>query len=560
MNKVYLGFVLFITSILMSCNFSDSAEKPFNYLPFQSEEGGKWGLISLDGKILFEEEFKNQPTCPYYDRFMVLNKDSLWEYYTVEEKPRKIGKEYQYGTDFSKCGVAVVARPGKNIEVIDLEGETVFDLNKFEGHKVVWVGNFSKNGLSGIITEEGLFGCINSEGQTVLKPGYCDITIGQNCIVAVDVKDIKSWNRHHASVKRLVFNERGDKIAELPANKYEEIYPLEGYLVAKVVEGKDTIEGIMDTKGEWVVKPEKNMVDIRDIRKEYFIYSDGESVGMKDFKGNLVIRPKYYDIKFTLNDNRLVAIDGDNYESARRKIIDYDGKQVGNETYDGCYFGAFDDFTIVQVSKNNYTAIDKDGNELKNVPEIFNVDCSDIDSEVRTQEVNVKDLINRLKITENGIDDLSIGMSVSEVHKHGVATCDSLITKYRIPSIPEPYYYSSIDNREEVNEIKYGRFVENTDVCIDFVFEHGVTTYKNDKVVFSNAKSGALMVVFDTEKIHMLDIYKALRNKIEKFGTVIDENEKVCNIKGKVYSYHLTYRVRNILDSEIAEVILIYYK
>ena len=539
MKKLYCGLGLLVTVLLASCSLSSEKEVKYNYLPFQAEEDGKWGMISLDGKVLFKAEFKNMPSTPYYDRFMVYNKDSLLEYYTVEAKPRLIGKEYQQGTDFSKCGLAVVARPGKTIEAIDREGNVVLTLSTFEGHKVVAASSFNDVGLAMVVTEEGFYGCINSEGKTVLKPNYCSIGIGNDgYIVGIEMKNASDWYKNHSSVKRIIFNEKGEQITELAANKYEGILDSdEGYFRVSVVEGKDTIMGIMNPNGEWVVKPAKNVRSINDIHNGYFTYYDGESVGLKDFEGNQVIRPKYKQICFTANNNRLVAFDGDDVDNLRRKILDYEGNQIGSDTYKGCFYEPFDDYTIVHVSKNNYTSIDKDGNEQKNVPELYNVDVMPVYNVVRNQEVDIEELVRRLKITEEGLDQMTVGMSVSDVHQHAISTSDSIMTNIRNIGTPEEYH----KNNPTWYSIEYGRFIENTVVNIRTWFQQPITKLENNKPVFNNGKSFILQAFIPTKLAYLksieTDIYKALRQKFEKFGSVTQENENACIIKGKSHTY-----------------------
>ena len=539
MKKLYCGLVLLVTVVLASCNLSSEKEVKFKYLPYQAEEDGKWGMVGLDGKILFEGEFKNMPSIPYYDRFMVYNKDSLLEYYTAEAKPRMIGKEYQQGTDFSKCGLAVVARPGKAIEAIDREGNTVLELNKFEGHQVIAVSKFNEVGLAMVVTEEGMYGCVNNEGKTILKPNYCTIGIGNDgYIIGVEMKNASAWYKSHASVKRLIFNEKGEIVTELAANKYESIFDSdEGYFRVIVVEGKDTIMGIMNPKGEWVVKPAKNVISIHDIHNGYFTYYDGESAGLKDFEGNQVIRPKYKHISFTANKDRLVAFDGDDPDNVKRKIIDYEGNQIGTDTYKGCFYEPFDDYTIVHVSKNNYTSIDKDGNEQKNVPELYNVEPMPVSNVVRNQEVDIEELVSRLKITEEGFDKMTLGMTVTETHKHAISSCDSVMANTRTFGTPGEYYKVSSQHYN----IEYGRFIENATVICRAWFQDPIVKMENGTAVFNNGKSYVFQAFIPTYLSHLKaidsEIYKAIRQKLEKFGSISKENDNACVIKGKIHTY-----------------------
>jgi len=111
--------------------------KDIQYLPFQAEEGGGWGLISPDGEVLFADEFKEQPTIATNDRFFVKNSDGLWEMYTATEKPQKVGDEYVSICTFARgCDVTPAVRKDKGVEFIDKDGNVKFKFDEVNGKKL----------------------------------------------------------------------------------------------------------------------------------------------------------------------------------------------------------------------------------------------------------------------------------------------------------------------------------------------------------------------------------------------------------------------------------------
>lgn len=77
MNRKILSFLLvtMFTIVLFSCSKTENGNVEF--IPFQETADGQWGMISMDGKVLFKEEFKNKQTnhrkrwkilCPYKRR------------------------------------------------------------------------------------------------------------------------------------------------------------------------------------------------------------------------------------------------------------------------------------------------------------------------------------------------------------------------------------------------------------------------------------------------------------------------------------------------------------
>ena len=61
MNRRNLSFlvVAMLTMMFFSCSKTENGN--VEYIPFQETADGQWGMISLDGKVLFKEEFKNKP-------------------------------------------------------------------------------------------------------------------------------------------------------------------------------------------------------------------------------------------------------------------------------------------------------------------------------------------------------------------------------------------------------------------------------------------------------------------------------------------------------------------
>ena len=71
MKKLHIFLSLLLTLLASSCTKKSTVE----FLPFQSEEDGRWGLISPKGEVLFTEEFEREPTVARNGRFMVRDKD-----------------------------------------------------------------------------------------------------------------------------------------------------------------------------------------------------------------------------------------------------------------------------------------------------------------------------------------------------------------------------------------------------------------------------------------------------------------------------------------------------
>ena len=127
-------FAVILPLPLNSCS-GGSGRSKVEYIPFCETKDGQWGMISPDGKILFKEEFDNEPTFAREGRFFVRNDKGLWEMYTAEAKPKKIGGEYTSASSFDN-GRAVVAEADEPVKIIDTDGKTVKKLDRID-NKVV---------------------------------------------------------------------------------------------------------------------------------------------------------------------------------------------------------------------------------------------------------------------------------------------------------------------------------------------------------------------------------------------------------------------------------------
>ena len=100
-----LTFVLLITS----CG-KEQTSNNITGIPYKETTRGMWSMISPDGEVIFTEEFDNEPSMAKEGIFKVRNGKGLYEYYTAEKKPQKIGAEYKDCTLFTD-GKALATEP-----------------------------------------------------------------------------------------------------------------------------------------------------------------------------------------------------------------------------------------------------------------------------------------------------------------------------------------------------------------------------------------------------------------------------------------------------------------
>jgi len=107
-----------IAMLIVGCN-GDKTDESFpkvTHLALQTEKDGKWGLIGVDGKILFENELIRRPSYAVNGVFRIREYDAqkgidVLKYYWAEEKPKLLGNQEGYvgGGMFSENLLPVVS-------------------------------------------------------------------------------------------------------------------------------------------------------------------------------------------------------------------------------------------------------------------------------------------------------------------------------------------------------------------------------------------------------------------------------------------------------------------
>lgn len=354
------------TALLASCNMGGS---DIQYFPFQTEEDSEWGLISPNGKVLFQEEFKESPTVVKHDRFWVQNKNQEWELYTAEEKPQRVGKRYEQACGFNAEVAPVVKKDAKKIDFINTDGEVVFTISKFGGKPVVACSNFNEG--YAVVMNTKYYGVINTKGETVIEPDYAAIGLpSDGKIVAIHKKYEEKPDEGNYTVLAL----NGETISTFSAKKMEIIVPVfvDGKLIAaERKDGERVGMGIIDAQGEWVLKPSKKIKSIDDLKGGNLIYYDGDNYGVMSLEGNVVIRPKYASLAFADESGKLLFAKKNNGDD-EYKLIDLEDNQVGNDRWrDFLMFRSNN--TFVKDSKKSWTIINTRGEEQEKEADIYNV-------------------------------------------------------------------------------------------------------------------------------------------------------------------------------------------
>ena len=383
--------------LLFSCDSHNGIK--VSYLAFKVDEKDRWGLIDQNGNILFENEFQEKPVAVLNDRFFVKNNKGLYECYTAEEKPKKVGKEYVSILAFVE-DVTPVVEKDQPISFIDKSGKTVFTFDKFENKVVMAITNFSE-GLAVFQTEDELCGYVDTKGRVVIKPQYKEaIGFSENIALVTD-KD----------GKRFAIDHKGQKLFDL---KSSQLFIDQSYHNDMLIYyTEDNFEpGCLNRKGEKVISPSSKFSTIGLFEGEVASVREGEYWGFINKKGDMLIRAKYQNVGFYNSEFACVQ------DKDKIGIIDYNGETLCDFKYDevlSFYNGKY----AYAKSHNYYVLIDKTGKEINKKEYAIIEDYSQPTNFIESDYLDYEAMLRKdLNIGINGVDGVDFSDTPEIVFNH----------------------------------------------------------------------------------------------------------------------------------------------
>ncbi len=220
------------------------------------------------------------------------------------------------------------------------------------------------------VYENGKFGVINNEGETVINPEYTEIVLIPNKDVPIFICTY-DLNDQDGTYKTKVINQKNEEIFKeyskveaidnfdskqniwyeddvlrvekdgkyglinfegkevLPCD-YDEITALKGVTNNLLVK-KDGEVGLVNEKGQTIVNTEyKDIKTLKEgYKNEYIIVNDNNQYGIISTTGTVIIEPKYEDVKY-LNNSEMFAIK----DAGVWKLINKDNQILIDGGYD----------------------------------------------------------------------------------------------------------------------------------------------------------------------------------------------------------------------------------
>lgn len=366
--KQFLG-IMILPLCLISCgSSSNSGIVEYNYLAVQVEDGDNWSIMDSSGKVVVKEEYSPKdeisiitPSGVYWVKSGI---DDKFRLYSIDSPKKPItSEEYTYVTIFID-GKAFVSDGENPIQVIDTKGNVKKKLPR-EIRCVVAFDNVVSDMIA-YVDKNSNFGYLDTDGNIVIEAQYDEAWSFSDGVALVSKKDDKS-NKYYiigengkvkgevdldryeviqynpiftegklavkekADYNKLLYLGRDGKVALELSKKYEDCGYYSNYFGGyAVVEDKDGNEGIINDKGEFVIRMGK-YDHLYNLKNGTFIVGNigaKGKYGIVDGEDNVIIDADYSGGLLLMLGENYVMQDGSDY-----LLVDANGNEIKNSQF-----------------------------------------------------------------------------------------------------------------------------------------------------------------------------------------------------------------------------------
>ena len=410
--KLFKSFVLPVVGLLLSaglasCSSSNAANKEIenvDLVPVTTSKNGKWSMINEDGDIVYDAEFKNMPTASYNGLFSVEEGKGYTVYKVGGKIPEQVRDlENLKSVGYLEDGLMPVTFPGKRIALVDEDGNAKFELNPIKGSEIISCAPGYSDGLLLVKTEDGKYGFVDTNGKVVVNPEYEEAYNFSEELALVVMRD-KSYNKLWSVI------DKSGKVKFKIKDGYDLLsrFYKEGYIVAR----KDDRIFMINEKGV-ETKLSSKVENVYDYNDKFIIFSDEvNGVGVIDFNGEIIIRPKYNEIIFSNDGDFLVKKDVVQKEYAK---INTNGDEIG-DIIDFELIKSFGKFGYF-VKEGKTKVLVSDDFERKGKEEFYEVNLEIDRGLISSDYIDVDEIAEIMVKMINGdrVGNLQLGSSASEI-------------------------------------------------------------------------------------------------------------------------------------------------
>lgn len=285
-KKTLLLILLLEICVVSMTSCDNSGMTNIRYVAAKLVDSDMWSIVDVkNGEIIHLDEFKSQPSAIVNGRFCVKNESGLYDYFSVDNVKKPINSEsYLHATAFTENGVALAVLKGKGISIIDRKCETVANLD----NSIVSAYGF-ENGYAKVSDDNDRLGYINEKGEIVIKPKYDRAYNFSSDGVAIVGKEIND-----STTKYFAIDTNGKQLFSFSTNEYADFGVFNnGYLPVQKKNGDVILIDKTGKKNHSIGKWKGFVPYWLGYNDGVIVFMDGDAYGLKNEKGEIVIRAKY---------------------------------------------------------------------------------------------------------------------------------------------------------------------------------------------------------------------------------------------------------------------------
>ena len=290
----FMGLMLGLVLLLSSCGGSGQDVK---YIAVKTVDSELWSIMDVKtGEIVHKDEFKSSPSTIHGDVFWVMNAEGKYDVFKVGNVTKPINSEpYKYISTFDDDGYALATKSGQAITIIDESCNVIAELPS----NIVRAEAFI-NGYSLITDTQDQKGFMDHTGKIIIDPKYDNARDFYDGVAIVGMKASDDVCNYSA------IDTKGTVLFTFTSGDYDGFSHFSEGMLAVSSDEQVFLIDKQGNKGIQVGKNNEYEVYNAELKKGMIVFSDGSSYGLKDSKGEVLIRPKY-DALGVLENGYLLA-------------------------------------------------------------------------------------------------------------------------------------------------------------------------------------------------------------------------------------------------------------
>lgn len=350
MRKSFINAAIAAVTMMATVACSSGPKGEIDYIPVKVESDGDWGMLGADGKMLFDNEFKNATSSVVEGLFLAKEGDDLTLYKALAA-PVPLGAEFE--------NLIAVGIPSEGKVVVIDKDNNCFVAGTADGAKkftmptdIVLCHASFKEGLLGVVNKNAKWGYVDETGKLVIPCKYDGISpFSEGFAVVASIANDKTSLQ--------IINTKGETVARVK-NKVrlasDEPKFVNGRIPAVNADGQF---GFVTTEGNFE-KCSSKVKSIGKVDNGRFIFQNADQkYGCMDFNGNILIQPRYEELNFIPSGDKFLARVNKTFSllnakgEKEREFSEYQQMHVGIGT-----------FPIFASPGNSWEILNQEGNPL----------------------------------------------------------------------------------------------------------------------------------------------------------------------------------------------------